>query len=727
MDTADTTLAAAAKILEPTLRHAIRVYRERQAARVPLSVKSDLLDQRLEETLGRLVKGNTEESWWRSTLEALEQPFVAPDFLRKPAVQDWLAREAVQEDIKAEARTRILGSDSQDPERQARLKSAYSDVTGEREEFAKAPIEVVINVLVAGYIASLSRDQAPIAALVQAVNENVETKLESIAAKISGLEDPLVTKVHTEAAKARLASILKCRSFSAGNSRKKISLLLHEITEGDCRYAETNLKAKVLYWAARLHATSRETLNTAEELVQNLENESPQVDRRIPEALIQEIKGNVKRALYLLSQVDDADGRATSFSLLVRTRGMPTALEWFQQQEDRDNPSFLTSLGWFNVAVCLCESDRWQDAATLVARLESLWEDWPDLAYLDGAINAAMLLPEELRVHALKMNLFHSVMRPRFGTTESRTRVRALSSFTRAVELLEGLGDDGKVRAQGARQWILWLRLTDPDPLIVERARSEVSEAMRNAKRAIDLLPFAERFGIEFDQEPLRRYLSLRSRIDALEPPEVFAELTLAEIGMAKLEFAEFLEREQERLCRVIPRTVIVGKQIEVLVAIEQPGKADALLHENEGIFVDRDFERLGALIATKRGEDPRLELEKLYRETHSLLDLKNLILYLARVRDWPALQPLLESLFKVERNPENAMQLIQCYKNLPNGGARSILDFFSREPDVETWSENLGAEHAWALFEIGRLKEAKKILGGLISRRRDVSDLIST
>jgi hypothetical protein len=37
---------------------------------------------------------------------------VTPDFLRKPAVQEWLAGERVKSDFKALARARVLGGDS---------------------------------------------------------------------------------------------------------------------------------------------------------------------------------------------------------------------------------------------------------------------------------------------------------------------------------------------------------------------------------------------------------------------------------------------------------------------------------------------------------------------------------------------------------------------------------------------------------------------------------------
>jgi hypothetical protein len=725
------SLSAAAKVLEPAMRHAIRVYRERETAHVPSSGQSDLLDQSLDETLGRLVKGFQDPSWWQRLLDAVEQPFVAPDFLQIPTLQAWLSYSSVQEDLKAEARQQILRTETKDTNRQIRLRSAYAEITGEREELANGPINVVVSVLVAGFVASLSSQLKPVVAIVQAVGAATKEDLAQIKEKLDVLsanldfrsEDKLVTKAHTDIATERLRIILACRSFSTEKSRANILILLHDVTEGDLRYVESNLRAQIVYWAARLHSGSRDTLHIAEELLGRLRAEAPEFDCRIPQSLILETTGKVEEALSLVAQIDDADGRATAFRILRSSRGTFTALEWFQEQEGRHDGSFLSALGWFNVIVSLCESDRWPEAEAIVARLEPMWAEWPDLAFLDGVINAAMLLPDELRIQALKMNVFHSLMRPRYGVVELKMRTRAVSSLTRATDLLQALGDDGKLRAEVAREWILWLELTDPDPKVVDRARGEVSEGMKNAKRAVALLPFADLFGIEFDAEPIRRYLSHRSKLGTPEPGEVYAELTLSERRMTQHQFAEYLDSEEERLSRVIPKLVIIGKLVETLVDIEQAVKAGDLLDKNQLVFSEHDFKRLKALVAARKGEDPRVELEKLYTDTHSLIDLKNLARHLTRIEDWPALRPLLEELFRVERNPQNATMLVQCYKRLTTIGAQGVSKFFECEPDVETWSDSLAAERAWALFEIGRLQAAKNIVAGLLASRRDIND----
>jgi hypothetical protein len=334
------TLSGLAKVLAPTLQHANRVYRERQAARGPTLQTSNLLDESFEETLGRLIKGEVEESWWRHLLNAIEQQFVAPDFLQNPGLQDWLSYESIQEDFKAEARRQILGTERIDAIRHLRLRSRYSEITGERAELASGPIDAVVSILIAGYVASLSSQVKPVVAMIQASHADTIENLARIEKKIdlNRLEDPTVTKTHTNLTEARLSSILKCRTFSTEKSRENICALLREITEGDLRHVEKRVRAQTIYWAARLCATKRETLSTAEELVRQLQDELPDFDRRIPEALIQEIRGDVNGALNLLAQIDNADGRATFFNVLVRTRGVATALEWFDGHEEKKDP-----------------------------------------------------------------------------------------------------------------------------------------------------------------------------------------------------------------------------------------------------------------------------------------------------------------------------------------------------------------------------------------------------
>jgi len=57
--------------------------------------------------------------------------------------------------------------------------------------------------------------------------------------------------------------------------------------------------------------------------------------------------------------------------------------------------------------ICLATRDRWEEAAERLAAAQEHIEEWPDLAFVEGVINAALLLPVEWRQYALEMHLFH--------------------------------------------------------------------------------------------------------------------------------------------------------------------------------------------------------------------------------------------------------------------------------------------------------------------------------
>jgi len=60
-------------------------------------------------------------------------------------------------------------------------------------------------------------------------------------------------------------------------------------------------------------------------------------------------------------------------------------------------------------------SPRWEEASDRLAAAQTLTDEWPDLAFVKGVVNAAMLLPTEWQQHALEMNLLHPSMRPLEG------------------------------------------------------------------------------------------------------------------------------------------------------------------------------------------------------------------------------------------------------------------------------------------------------------------------
>jgi hypothetical protein len=164
-------LLGLAKAIWPYVR---RVHGERSAGRVPFEGESDFLEKGLGETLGRLCISNVDDVWWRKLLDCIEHKYVAPDFLQKPALLEWLADSHVQADFKALARARIMGADADNPKILSRLRRTYADKTGEHERLANGPIIVTVAILAAGYLASIAPEQKALAGMVQERQRNSE-------------------------------------------------------------------------------------------------------------------------------------------------------------------------------------------------------------------------------------------------------------------------------------------------------------------------------------------------------------------------------------------------------------------------------------------------------------------------------------------------------------------------------------------------------------------------
>ena len=132
---------------------------------------------------------------------------------------------------------------------------------------------------------------------------------------------------------------------------------------------------------------------------------------------------------------------------------------------------------------------------------------------------------------------------------------------------------------------------------------------------------------------------------------------------------------------------------------------------------------RLNVLIDAHEGNDPRKQLELLYRQTNNLIDLKNLVSYLKKVDDRTALRPLIHDLFGRERTVENAQDLVKCFGGASFYDYAAIIEFLEDNPDILGRSDELKAAKAWALFQTGRLKDARTLNDIQLSQRTNQDD----
>ena len=714
----DPTLSALASLLRPVAqaafkyaaKYASRLYAERKAGREPIN--SLLMESTLDQTLDRLRGGKIDDSWWRKILDQLGHQYIVPDFLNSPVLQGWLTDPQVADDLKVLAKALIMGGAGSDTEIHTRLVQSYTSQTGEVGHLADESIDITVAILVAGYIASIPADQRALAGMLQEMFGHVST-----------LTDPIIQQVHTDQAETELSRILMLRMFDQRRARQDIQKLRQRIdNEGDLLAASTPIKNRILYRTALLCAGDAETRDSARQLRDELRKTDPDRDLSILDALLTEADGNPDEALHLLRDCNNPDSRTGLFGVLIRSQGEHAALDWYTERDEPDDDKFFTDIGWWNWALCMVRVGRWNEAARHLQSFEPHWRHMPALSFLEGIINAAMLLPDEYRERALETVPIYPGVTPALGEEAEKHYARA----TLCLEFTEKSTKDivGPDLAELISDWRLWLRLMNPNPTHANVVHDEVRQGMEEGARAVKLIRFAYAFNIVFNVEPLKHYLEYRGRLGGLDDHELLADCLLAEQSMKPHDFVSYLEQYETRLSEVMPPAFVATMYVEALVKDGQTERARALVTARTTDLGEVHSNRLTVMIDAHEGNDPRKQLELLYHQTRDLIDLKNLVAHLKTVNDHAALQPLLRDLFDRERTVESALDLAKCLSAPPSFDYDAILKFLEENLDILTQSDGLKEMQAWALFQAGRLQESKEINEELLSQRINQNDL---
>ena len=710
------SLSIPASLLRPFIttvfRYAPRLLAERRAGQVPTTQQSSLMDELLNETLDRIRGGRIDTGWWQNLLDRFGQQYIAPDFLNKPALREWLGEESVANDVKTIAAWRVMATPQDEAAPRDHLAQIYSNRTGEALHFAAGPIDAVVAILVAGYIEAIRTDPRATAGMVQAGVSRLDERFDHLIQSLSPITDPVTRDAHREYAEKELARILAVRAVNPARSRSEIQTLLRRLGSGDLAAADEDVKRNVRYWTARLCASDSETVDIAKELRAQIKEDDADRDLSIVDALICEVDGDSQRAIRLLLDRDDPDSRTALFGVLARSRGTSIALDEFEDGVAAEGAGIFTAVGWRNWANCMAEVGRWQDAADRLSRIDDAWSEAPALALFEGIVNAQLLLPAERRGATGDPRIFAGIS-PIQGEQAEAAHARATACFELAQSGLQEIDDTDLDRFMS--DWRRWLRLMDPNDENACNAHHEIRQSLECDNPEVKAMLFAWAFGVSFNSKQLRRYLSRREKLGGLNEDELRAECLLylvdmdsGEIGVR--EFFGYLESRQTRLAGVMPDSLLKAVSIDALVRDNQVERARALLAEMHGDLEEVEVMRLSAMIDDHEGRDPRRVLERAYQATRDLTDLRNLARCLKQVDDREALLPLLMDLVAQHRNVANVKELVACLSDRPFFDHRQIVELLDTNSDLVKKSPDLKVAKAWALFHSGRLSDSREL-----------------
>ena len=710
------SLSALAVLLRPFVTSVYgylrRLHAERRAGQMPLLQPSPIVDELLTGTLDRVRGGNVDSGWWLGLLDQMGQQYVAPDFLTKPALLEWLVDESVVDDLKAIALGRIMATAGDEGPLRDRLAQSYSNRTGEAANFAAGAIDAVVAVLVAGYIESIPADQRAVAGMVQTGFSRTDDRLDRLIQSMSSLIDPITRDAHTERASKELARILTLRAVNPAKSQSDIRELQGRLDGGDLAAADDETKNTVRYWVARLCASDPATLKIAREIREEIRTNDPYRDLSIVDALIVEAEGNPDEAIRILRDRDNPDARTALFGVIARARGSAEALHMYSDRVDTGDTELFTAVGWRIWAGSMAEVGAWEEAAQCLARLDEIFSANPALPFVEGIINAQLLLPPERRSPSSDPQYFAGIT-PNQGDQAERAHERATTCFESARVGLKKVGELEVTRT--VTDWQHWLELMDPKGDNAQSARDNVRQNLESDNPDVNLMLLAWAFGISIDPKPLRRYLDEREKLGGLNDEEVRAQclLFLLRINsgeVSRREFLAYLDAREGRLSAVIPVNVLIAMKLDALVADNQTERARAFLAEVANDLEGEDVRRLSALINAREGLDSRKELERVFHESGKLIDLQQLIECLKEADDREALLPLLEELVKRQRTVRNAWHLVACLCGPPFFDHHRAVEFLDSNSDLVEQSFELRSVRAWALFNVGRLIDAREL-----------------
>ena len=296
------------------------------------------------------------------------------------------------------------------------------------------------------------------------------------------------------------------------------------------------------------------------------------------------------------------------------------------------------------------------------------------------------------------------------------------SVLDRAVQFLPDIARQHL--SQFLADWRVWVDLMDPVSARADLARSNARNRLEGGDLGPGLASLALAFEIDFDTREMRLRLSRKERFGGLRDEELMAEFLLNYRSMSAREFATYIEGRLERLDKVMSKSMTTGMLFEALLENNQVERARAMLEKRRHHVDEEDATRMDAVLDARRGVDPRERLEALYRESDELFDLKNLIRHLTRVDDRDARQALLRKLFDREPKLEHAFEVVHCLSH-PHIDHVAILEFLEANPMVAKENDAMKSALAWALFNVGRIKESIQINDQLRAARQSRNDLM--
>src|SRR6185369_7385754 len=230
----------------------------------------------------------------------------------------------------------------------------------------------------------------------------------------------------------------------------------------------------------------------------------------------------------------------------------------------------------------------------------------------------------------------------------------------------------------------------------------------------VNLIQFAFDFGINFDPDPLESHLVRQQKIGGLTPKEQVAMMFLYRATSEFNKLSTFVAEHWEMLIENIDEASLAILFIQSLCSEGKCGYAEEIFEKYRHKFPASNIPRLELSISECKGEDSASKAISIYRQSQDPMDLTNVVRCLSAKKRWHELMPFAFELFDVEPTSDIANLYVKCLRET-DAKAEETLEFLSKCTHLLETNNVLKSSKAWALFHLGKIKDARILNNALL------------
>jgi hypothetical protein len=584
--------------------------------------------------------------------------------------------------------------------------SRESDVYVQLREFIGRPFAVPPRATRA--VEAVERNTRELEGLSARSKEQTDA-IEKLAGRLSqhGPVSVIDTTVLDSEVARQVDRLRKCRLFVGFNAVDEARRLVASVREGSLAFASSAAKDEALVWCARLMSAA--SPDEASRALAGTASPNPEL-ATVAAALIAQSQGRFVDALADLATFNTPISHGAALLCILRDKGLLRATAWLHECGLTFND--LDSDGKFFYLGSALEGGAWTIAFEAVTSLtDADFERTPALRRIAADAHLTHAIPDELRVQALRYVPMDAANFPLRSEPENlvhrRTAAALYESAQSAAQILALSAASGEAGDRG-----LWLRLMDP--ITAAEARIDLAASLKDPATLLRRMNLALKFGIEIDLQQVEKEVDRQTALSGgTSPDAAMARFALAFSQKGYTAAAEYVNRHRGQLLDHLDWRAVYFFEIEALAKAGQAAQAEVRLQEAVARGATQDeADRLRRLLLEVKGGDPIAVRLEAFTQSQSLVDLRLLADALTDGSHWSKVAEFGKTLLDRTGDIADARRYVISLYKLER--REEVLAVLAAYPALPLQFERMHLLRAQTLYELGRLEEARELLGAL-------------